>query len=100
MPRALSMYRTVVTPGDRVKFFERVQSREAHYKSAGCQFWLFEEAALSGAFIEFTEAPDAATLKAAHLAAVNPPLDPSRIYTQVDLGDVVAGLPPAAERGR
>jgi hypothetical protein len=94
------MYRTVVTPGDREKFFERVQSREAHYKGAGCQFWLFEEAALSGAFIEFTEAPDAATLKAAHLTAVNPPLDPNRIYTQVELVDVSARPPRAAERGR
>jgi len=100
MPRALSMHRTVVTPGDRVKFFERLRSREAHYKGAGCQFWLFEEAALPGAFIEFTEAPDAGTLKSAHLTAANPPLDPSRIYTQVELADVIARLPRATERSR
>lgn len=85
MPRALSMHRTVVTPGDRVKFFERVKAREAHYLASGCQFWLFEEAALSGAFIEFTEAPDAATLKGAHSTAAEPPLDPARIYTLVEL---------------
>ena len=85
MPRALSMQRTVVPPGDRAKFLERVKAREAHYTSVGCQFWLFEEAALAGAFIEFTEAPDVATLKQAHVTAVEPPLDPARIYAQVEL---------------
>ncbi|MHB0963316.1 MAG: hypothetical protein ACYC5V_08940 [Gemmatimonadaceae bacterium] len=85
MPRALSMQRTVVPPGDRAKFLERVKAREVHYTSVGCQFWLFEEAALPGAFIEFTEAPDVATLKQAHATAVEPPLDPARIYAQVEL---------------
>jgi hypothetical protein len=85
MPRALSMQRTVVTPGDRAKFFERVKGRESHYAASGCKYWVFEEAALAGAFIEFTEAPDAATLKSAHAAAPEPPLDPERIYVQVEL---------------
>ena len=85
MPRSLSMQRTVVPPGDRAKFLERVKAREAHYTSVGCQFWLFEEAALPGAFIEFTEARDAASLKDAHASADWPPLDPARIYTQVEL---------------
>ncbi len=85
MPRALSMHRTVVPPGDRVKFLERVKAREVHYAGAGCQFWVFEEAALPGAFIEFTEAPDIPTLKQAHASAAEPPLDPARIYAQVDL---------------
>jgi hypothetical protein len=85
MPRALSMHRTVVPPGDRAKFLERVKAREAHYTAAGCNFWLFEESALSGAFIEFSEAPDAATLKAAHATAVEPPLDPARIYVRVEV---------------
>jgi len=85
MPRALSMQRTVVPPGDRAKFLERVKVREVHYRAAGCQFWLFEEAALSGAFIEFSEAPDADTLKDAHATAVEPPLDPARIYVQREL---------------
>lgn len=85
MPRALSMQRTVVPPGDRVKFLERIKAREAHYTSAGCQFWLFEEAALPGAFIEFTEARDIPTLRQAHASAAEPPLDPARVYAQVDL---------------
>jgi hypothetical protein len=50
----------------------------------GCRYWLFEEAALTGAFIEFAEAGDPETLKGAHAAAPEPPLDPARIYTQVE----------------
>jgi len=82
MARALSMQRTIVPLGDRAKYFEK--SRE-HYRAAGCQFWVFEEAALTGAFIEFSEAPDPATLAAAHAAAPGSVLDPSRIYTEVEL---------------
>lgn len=85
MPRALSMQRTVVTPGDRARYFERMRARTAHYKATGCQFWVFEEAAMSGAFIEFTEAPDIGTLRNAHAAAADPPHDPSRIYSLVEL---------------
>jgi hypothetical protein len=62
-----------------------MKSRAAHYKAVGCQFWVFEEAAMSGAFIEFTEAPDVATLRSAHATAAEPPLDPSRIYSLVEL---------------
>jgi hypothetical protein len=79
------MQRTVVPPGDRAKFLDRARARRAHYSGAGCQFWLFEEAALTGAFIEFAEAGDPETLKGAHAAAPEPPLDPARIYTQVEL---------------
>jgi hypothetical protein len=86
MPRALSMQRTVVPPADRAKFHERARARAAHYAAAGCQYWIFEETALAGAFIEFTEARDADTLRAAHAAAPEPPIDPARIYTQVELG--------------
>ena len=85
MPRALSMQRTVVTPGDRAKFLERVKGREAHYVASGCKYWVFEEAALAGAFMEFTEAPDAELLKRAHATAPEPPLDPARVYLQVEL---------------
>lgn len=64
---------------------ERLRARDAHYTAAGCKYWAFEEAALAGAFIEFTEAGDDATLRAAHASAPEPPLDPARIYLQVDL---------------
>lgn len=85
MARALSMQRTIVPLGDRAKYFEKIKTRREHYRAAGCQFWVFEEAALTGAFIEFSEAPDPATLSAAHAAAPGSVLDPSRIYTEVEL---------------
>jgi hypothetical protein len=85
MPRALSIHRSIVPAGERAKFLERLRIRHAHYVSAKCNFWVFEEAALAGAFIEFAEGPDVATLAAAHAASPDPVLDPARIYTAVEL---------------
>jgi hypothetical protein len=85
MPRALSIHRSIVPAGERAKFIERLRVRQAHYSNAKCKFWVFEEAALAGAFIEFTEGPDAATLAAAHAASPDAVLDPARIYTEVEL---------------
>ena len=85
MPRALSIQRSIVPAGDRAKYMEKLRVRKAHYASKGCKFWVFEEAALTGAFIEFTESTDAATLSAAHVTAPEAVLDPSRIYTELEL---------------
>lgn len=85
MPRALSIQRSIVPAGERAKYFERLKAKKEHYNNVGCQFWVFEEAALTGAFIEFIEAPSAATLAAGHAAAPGMVLDPSRIYTEVEL---------------
>lgn len=85
MPRSLTMHRTVVPPVDRAKFLERLRAKEAHYLAAGCRFWAFEEKALAGAFVEFAEADSAEILSAAHRSASEPILDPSRIYTIVEL---------------
>ena len=85
MPRALSMQRTVVSPEDRERFLARVKAREAQYASAGCRLWLFEADAMPGAFIEFTEARDAASLAAAHASAAEPSPELVRVYTQVEL---------------
>lgn len=85
MARALSMQRSIVPAGDRAKYFEKLRARKEHYLAAGCKFWVFEEAALAGAFIEFSEAPDAATLAAAHAASPGSVLDPARIYIEVEL---------------
>ena len=85
MPKALTMHRTVVTPGDRARFLEAARAKARHYEAASCHYWLFEEAALAGAFIEFCEAPDAATLTAAHAAVPGRILDRSRVYTSVEL---------------
>jgi hypothetical protein len=86
MPRALSVQRSIVPAAERAKYIERLKARKEHYERAGCKFWVFEEAALAGAFIEFTESASAATLAAAHGAAPEPVLDPDRIYTEVELG--------------
>ena len=85
MSRALSVQRTLVTPGEREKFFERMQRKQQHYSRLKCHFWVFEEASLPGAFLEFVEAPDADTLARAHAAAPDPALDPARIYREVEL---------------
>jgi hypothetical protein len=85
MPRALSIKRSIVPASERAKYLERLKTRKAHYQGAGCEFWAFEEAALTGAFIEFVEAHDADTLEAAHAGAPDPVLDPARIYTELEL---------------
>ena len=85
MARALSVHRTLVTPGERERFFERMKRKHQHYSRAKCHFWVFEEASLPGAFLEFVEAADAETLARAHAAAPDPALDPARIYREVEL---------------
>jgi len=64
---------------------QRLATLRDHYQRAGCRFWVFEEASLPGAYIEFTEAPDAATLAAAHAASAERPLDPARVYNEVEM---------------
>jgi hypothetical protein len=83
--RTLTISRTTVPKGDRDSYFARLQERKAHYKAANCRFWVFEEAALPGAFIEFTEADDAETLSGAHANAPHRILDAARIYREVEL---------------
>lgn len=85
MSRSLTIHRTVVTPADRPRFFERLRTKDAHYKAAGCRYWVFEEQGLPGAFVEFCEASDAEILTAAHAAAPERILDPARIYSIVEL---------------
>ena len=84
MARALTVQRTLVTPNERWRFYERMKRKQQHYTRSKCQFWVFEEASLPGAFLEFVEAPDAQTLARAHAAAPEPALDPARIYTEVE----------------
>ena len=86
MPRALSIKRSIVPLSERAKYLERLKARKEYYQRVKCEFWVFEEAALTGAFIEFVEADAAAALEAAHTAAPEPVLDPARIYTEVELG--------------
>jgi hypothetical protein len=85
VPRALTIHRTTVTPADRPRYFERLRRKRAYYTSANCRFWVFEEAGLPGAFLEFVEADDVAALKKAHADAPDSVLDPNRIYREVEL---------------
>ena len=85
MPRSLSVQRTVVPVGEREKYLERARRRREHYKRANCSFWLFEDSGLPGAFVEFTEGPSVDDLKAAHDGSPERPLDPGRIYQEVQL---------------
>jgi hypothetical protein len=83
--RALVMKRTIVPLPDRARYLERLQKRKSYYARSGCKFWVFEEAALNGAFIEFTEAPDRDTLQAALADAPDVVLDANRIYQEIPL---------------
>lgn len=85
MARALFMKRTIVPLPERVRYVERLQKRKAYYATAGCNFWVFEESSLKGAFIEFTEAPDRVTLESALQAAPDQVLDANRIYQEISL---------------
>ena len=66
MPRALTVQRTLVTPQERKKFAEKLKRNREYYAAANCRYWVFEEASLPGAFLEFCEAPDHQTLARAH----------------------------------
>ncbi|HKO16029.1 MAG TPA: hypothetical protein VJU87_07305 [Gemmatimonadaceae bacterium] len=85
MSRYLTIQRTLVTPGERERFFERIRRKQEHYSRAKCRFWVFEEADLPGAFLEFFEAADAETLARAHASAPDPVLDANRVYSEVEL---------------
>ena len=85
MPRALTIQRTIVPSADRARYLARARARSEYYAKAGCRFWIFEEAALPGAFIEFTEAKDRTTLSTAHADAPEKLVDAKRIYQEVEL---------------
>ena len=85
MSRALTIQRTLVTPGERERFQERLRAKRDYYQKANCRFWVFEEAGLPGAFLEFFEASDAETLARAHAGSPDSVLDPNRVYIEVEL---------------
>jgi hypothetical protein len=83
--RAISMRHTVVPVGDKAEFRERARRSKAHYAGRGCHYWLFEEASLPGAYVEFFEAGDRDTLRRAHSEAPIPVLESARLYIEVEL---------------
>ena len=85
MARLLTIHRAIVTLSERQRYLEKLKSRKAHYAAAGCNFWVFEEVGLPGAFIEFTEATESKKLGDAHKSAPEGILDATRRYKEVEL---------------
>lgn len=85
MPRVLTIHRVTVPSTGRAAYMERLRAKESHYTGMGCRFWVFEEDALPGAFVEFCEAESHATLSAAHAAASDADHGAERVYTQLEL---------------
>lgn len=85
MPRALTIHRSIIPASDRAKQLERLRAKRDHYQGKNCRFWVFEEAAVRGAFLEFVEADSAAIISAAHASAADAPLDAGRVYIEVEL---------------
>lgn len=85
MPRALTIQRSVIPASDRTKQLERLRSKREHYRSRQCRYWVFEEATVYGAFLEFVEADSADALTAAHASAPDAPIDATRVYLEMEL---------------
>ncbi|HET9424413.1 MAG TPA: hypothetical protein VFO55_03505 [Gemmatimonadaceae bacterium] len=83
--KALTIQRTLVPRSERDKYFERLRRKRDHYAAANCRFWVFEEASLPGAFIEFYEADEPEILVQAHAAAPDRILDSARVYLQTEI---------------
>lgn len=82
--RAISMRQTVVPAHERDDFRARARRSLAHYTGRGCHYWLFEDADVSGAYVEFFESHDRDSLVRAHRDAPEP-LESARLYLEVEL---------------
>ena len=85
MPRAMTIQRSIAPASERAKHLKRLAAKREHYRGMACRYWVFEEAAVRGAFIEFVEADSAEAVMRAHASAADPPLDAGRIYIEVEL---------------
>ena len=85
MARSLTLQRSIVPLHQRKDYIKRLRERRDYYARANCTFSVFEEVGLPGAFIEFAEAADSATLAAAHSAAPGAMGDTARIYQEVEI---------------
>jgi len=83
--RSLTLQRSIVPLHQRKEYLHRLHERREYYARVNCSFSVFEEHGLPGAFIEFAEAADAATLAAAHSAAPGAMGDSARIYQEVEI---------------
>lgn len=85
MSRTMAMQRSIVPAGEREKHLKRLAARRDHYRAMGCRYWVFEEAAVRGAFVEFVEADGSDPIVRAHASAADPPVDAARMYIEVEL---------------
>jgi hypothetical protein len=66
MGRVLAMQRTMVSTAERASYVASLRERRRECAASECRFWVFEEDARPGQFVEFTEAGSAAVLSAVH----------------------------------
>lgn len=85
MGRALTVQRSVIPAADRAGQLERWRAKRDHYNARQCRYWVFEAAAVHGAFLEFVEADSAEAIAAAYPSAPDAPIDATRIYLEVEL---------------
>ncbi len=77
MPRALTAEWVDASGPSRAAFIERARARRESLRGSGCNYWVFENDAEAGTFLDFLEAPDAESLRAARSAvgaAVDAPI--------------------------
>lgn len=86
MARTLTIQRSIIPLPERKKYLQQLREQQAYFTAAQCRYWVFEETDLAGAFIEFVEAADAATLGKALAGAPHQVVDAARIYQEVELG--------------
>ena len=84
MGRALTSQRSVVLGAERETFLQRLRSRRDYYTKAGCNYWVFEEKDMPGAFVEFIEASDPKRLREAIVKAPDRGPGSTRIYEEIE----------------
>lgn len=85
MPRALTIQRSIIPANDREQHMRRLAAKRDHYRGMQCRYWVFEQAAVRGAFLEFVEADSPEVIARAHALATDPPVDGTRVYVEVEL---------------
>ena len=84
MPRALTVERSKVSRQERDAYFAGLRDRRDRLRAAECNFWVYEDPAEPGLFVEFIEARDADTLVAGRAAVFESEVG-AAILTEVEL---------------
>lgn len=83
MGRVLTIQRTSVSAAERARYVATLRERRHEFAAADCRFWVFEEAAKPGEFVEFAEATSATALNTAHRRGTDSA--PLSLYNEVEL---------------